>query len=347
MLKAVLEDAGRFAVRQDQKPVPGPGEALLKLLSVGICGSDLHLFREALIGGISIREAEGEFVPGHECSARVEAVGEGGDSSLVGRRVAVDPAMPCGECRVCRRGWENLCPAVRFLGCPPDNGVLQEYCCVPAKNLVPIPDAMDDDAGMVLEPLGVALHAMEVGSVKPGASALVLGSGCIGLCCTMLLARMGFSTVIATDVLDYRLEVAKDVGATRVLNPERDEVVAATTELTGGVGADYVFECAGQDQTQRQMAEAAAVGAKVLVLGVPEGPDELAFSHSAARRRGLSILMVRRCNVPLSDTLERALADELPLSRIVTHRFALQNVQDAFETVANYRDGVVKAVVRP
>jgi L-iditol 2-dehydrogenase len=277
----------------------------------------------------------------------VEAVGEGVDAALAGRRVAVEPAMPCGQCRVCRRGWRNLCPEVRFMGCPPVDGVLREYCCVPAGNVAALPREMDDDAGMMLEPLGVALHAMEVGGVKRGSSALVLGSGCIGLCCTMLLAKMGFSSLICTDVLDYRLEVARELGATRVLNPGRDDVVGAAQESNGGDGPEYVFECAGQDQTQRVMVDAAAVGAKALVLGVPEGADELAFSHSAARRKGLSILMVRRCNVSLERTLARALNDELPLSRIVTHHFALSNLQEAFETAANYRDGIIKTAVRP
>jgi L-iditol 2-dehydrogenase len=347
MRKAVLARAGVFEVRECERPSPAAGEVLLKVLSVGICGSDLHLFREAMIGGLSIEQAGEEFTPGHECSALVEAVGEGTDSSLVGRRVAVEPAVPCGQCRVCDRGWENLCPNVQFFGCPPDQGVFREYCCLPASNVVVLPDEVDDDAGMMLEPLGVAVHAMGVGSVKPGRSALVLGSGCIGLCCTMLLAKMGFSPLIATDVLDYRLEVARELGATHVLNPERDDVAAAAMELTGGEGPEYTFECAGDVQTQHQMVDAAAVGAKVLVLGVPEGKDELAFKHSEARRKGLSILMVRRCNVALPAVLERALRDELPLSRLVTHRFPLEEIQEAFNSVANYRDGVVKAVIRP
>jgi L-iditol 2-dehydrogenase len=347
MLKAVLEKARTFRMAECAQPVPGPGEALLRPLAVGLCGSDLHLFREAMIGGVSIEEAGAEFVPGHECSARVEAVGPGVDTALVGKRVAVDPAMPCGKCRVCRRGWENLCTDVHFVGCPPDNGLLQEYICLPSANLRELPDELDDDAGMMLEPLGVALHAMDVGQVKPGASALVLGSGSIGLCCTMLLAKMNCAPIIATDLLDYRLDVAREIGATQVLNPNRDDVAAAAVQLTGGEGPEYVFECAGDVGTQHQMIDAAAVGAKVLVLGVPEGKDELAFRHSAARRKGLSILMVRRCNVPLERIMKRALEDQLPLSRLVTHHFPLEKVQEAFETLAGYRDGVVKAVVRP
>jgi L-iditol 2-dehydrogenase len=234
---------------------------------------------------------------------------------------------------------------VRFLGVPPDCGVFREFACVPAANVLALPDGLDNEAGMMLEPLGVALHAVSVGRVRRGASALVLGSGCIGLCCTLVLAKMGCAPLIATDVLDYRLEVARECGATHVLNPQREDVVAGAAALTAGEGPEYIFECAGQDQTQRQMVDAAAVGAKILVLGVPEGEDCLAFRHSSARRKGLSILMVRRCNLPLKQILDRAVADALPLARMVTHRYPLERIGEAFDVAANYRDGVVKAAI--
>ena len=327
--------------------MPGPGEVLLRVQSVGICGSDMHLFREGAIGGIPIAEAGEAFTPGHECSARVEDAGEGVDRDLVGRTVAVDPSMPCGSCRACGRGWPNLCTSVRFLGCPPVQGVLCESFVHPAEGVVPLPEGVDVDWGMMLEPLGVAVHALEIGKVRGPAPAVVLGSGCIGLCCLMLLAEAGDAPLVVTDVLDYRLDLARELGATHTLNPLRDDVPASVEEITGGAGADFVLECAGQDQTQRQMAECAAVGGKVLVLGVPEGGDQLAFSHSGARRKGLSILMIRRCNVPLQRVLDRAVSAKLPLSRLVSHRFALNDVQAAFETAAGYLDGVVKAAVHP
>ena len=346
MLQAVLRRAGEFAVEEVPVPAPGPGEVLLRVRCVGICGSDLHLFREGRIGGLPIGEAG--FVPGHECSAVVEDLGSGVGRDLLGRLVAVEPSMPCGQCRVCRRGWGNLCPRVRFLGCPPVGGVLQEYRAHSAANVLALPEGMDAEAGMMLEPLGVAVHALEIGHVNPGGGpALVLGSGTIGLCCLMLLAEMGVSPLVASDVLDYRLDLARELGATHTLNPERDDVRARVAEITGGEGAGLVLECAGQNSTGRQMVEAAAVGGNVLVLGVPEGEGEVAFSHSSARRKGLSILMIRRCNVPLHRVLERAVRGRLPLGRLVTHRFPLKRVQEALETAANYRDGVVKAAIVP
>ncbi len=343
MLKAILEGPGRFRVVEVPRPAPGPGEVLLKVRAVGICGSDLHIFREARIGGDPV---DAGFTPGHECMAIVEAVGAGVDATLVGRRVAVDPSIPCGECRVCRKGWFNLCPAVRFLGSPPVAGVLGEFHVHPAAAVEPLPDGLSDDAGMMLEPLGVAAHAMAVGRVRAGRSAAVLGSGTIGLSCIMLLSRMGLAPIIATDVLDYRLEVAKELGASHTLNPTRDDVPAAVRELTGGQGADYVLECAGEVQTARQMAEAAAISGKLLVMGIPV-EDQLAFRHSAARRRGLTIVMVRRCNVPLTELIERAVRDALPLDRLVSHHFTLEEVQAAFDIASNYADNSLKVVVSP
>ncbi|MHC4916684.1 MAG: zinc-dependent alcohol dehydrogenase [Planctomycetota bacterium] len=347
MLRAVLERAGSFRLVEAPESPPGPGEVLLGLRSVGICGSDMHLFREGAVGGIAISEAGEAFTPGHECSASVLEVGEGVDPALAGRLVAVDPSMPCGKCRACGRGWPNLCTSVRFLGCPPVQGVLRERFVHPATGVTPLPESMDADSGMMLEPLGVAVHALEIGKVRGGLPVAVLGSGCIGLCCLMLLAEAGAEPLVATDVLDYRLELARELGATHTLNPDRDDVPARVAEITGGEGADFVLECAGADQTQRQMVECAAVGGRALVLGVPEGADQLAFSHSSARRKGLSVLMIRRCNVTLERVLERAVSAKLPLARLVTHKFPLEEVQTAFDTAAGYLDGVVKAAVHP
>ncbi len=343
MRRAVLEGPGRFRVVEADGPAPGPGEVLLRVRAVGICGSDLHIFREARIGGDPVGES---FTPGHECMAVVEAAGEGVAAELVGRRVAVDPAIPCGSCPACRAGWGNLCPAVRFLGAPPVAGVLAELHAHPAAAVEPLPGELSDDAGMMLEPLGVAAHALRVGRVKAGRSAAVLGSGTIGLSCIMLLSRMGVSPIVATDVLDYRLEAARELGATHVLNPGRDAVSDAVRELTGGQGADYVLECAGEAGTARQMAEAAAIGGKLLVMGIPV-EDRLAFRHSAARRKGLTIAMVRRCNVPLRELVALAVREELPLDRLVSHHFPLEEVQAAFETASEYADNALKVVVNP
>jgi L-iditol 2-dehydrogenase len=259
--------------------------------------------------------------------------------------VAVEPADSCGRCELCLRGDQNLCPQVRFLGHPPVPGCLQEFLTHRAELLVELPDEISDEAGMVLEPLGVALHALRIGGVRPGGSAAVLGSGPIGLSCIMLLSRMGVSPVVATDLLDYRLAMAREFGARHTLNPARDDVPAAVHKLTNGRGVDYVLECAGAPEALMQSAEVAAVGGRVLVLGIPV-KDEFAIRHTSARRKGLTVFMIRRSNLAARDCIQWTLQDRLPLARMVTHRWPLEKVQEAFETVAACADGVVKGAIR-
>jgi L-iditol 2-dehydrogenase len=346
--QAVLEKAGRFRLVEAPRPAPGAGQVLLRVKAVGICGSDLHLFREGRIGDVPIERAGGRFVPGHECMGVVEECGPGVDRKLLGARVAVDPAAPCGGCELCLRGHQNLCPQVVFLGHPPVAGCLQEHIALRADQVVPLPAELGDDAGVVLEPLGVALHAIRVGGIRPGGSAAVLGSGPIGLSCIMLLARMGVSPIVATDLLDDRLALAREFGAAETVNAAKADVAAAVRKLTGGRGVDYVLECAGAAAALEQTAELARVGGRVLVLGIPAADeDRVAFKHSSARRKGLSIFMVRRSNRTIHECIRWALADRLPLDRLVTHHWPLERVQEAFDAVANRTGGVVKGIVNP
>ncbi|MHC4715976.1 MAG: zinc-dependent alcohol dehydrogenase [Planctomycetota bacterium] len=342
----MLTAPGRFEIREGPAPRPGPGDALVRIRAVGVCGSDLHMFREGSIGGITIADAGGPFVPGHECMGVVEAVGDGVDQSLPGRRVFVEPAVHCGRCRWCLDGKCNVCPHHAFLGLPPRAGCLSEYLVHPARLCEPLPDQVDDDTAVLLEPLAIATHSLDRLDPSAGAAVVVLGAGTIGLTHVMLLAGRGSRPLIVTDVLDYRLALAQMLGATHTLNPRRDDVVAAVTDLTGGYGADYVFECAGEAETFDQMVEAAAPAGRVAVVGIP-AEDRLAFKHSAARRKGLDVLMIRRANRTFGRALARTLDEKLPLAELATHHDPLDRTQRAYETAAAYADGVVKAVINP
>jgi len=313
---------------------------------VGVCGSDLHMFKEGCIGGITIEQAGGPFVPGHECVGTVEAVGPEADPALVGRRVFVEPAINCGRCRWCLAGVPNVCPHHEFLGLPPRGGCLSEYIVHPARLCEPLDDHIDDDAGVLLEPLAIAVHSLDRLGVAGGLPAVILGVGPIGLTHLMLLAHSGLGPIIVTDLLDYRLELARDLGADHAFNPRRDDVIAAVRELTGGHGAEFVFECAGCEETFEQMVELAAPAGRVAVVGIP-AEDRLAFKHSTARRKGLDVLMVRRANRTFHRAAAWARQANLPLAKLVTHHFPLEQTQRAYETAAGYADGVVKAIIRP
>ncbi len=346
MKRAVLKAPGKFEIEDAPVPTPQAGEALVRITAVGVCGSDLHMFREGSIGGIGIADAGGPFVPGHEGVGVVEEVGAEGNDALAGKRVFIQPAIHCGRCRWCLAGKPNVCPHHTFLGLPPQGGCLAEYLAHPVRLCEELPEAIDDDAGVLLEPLAIAVHSLDRLGVAGGVPVAVLGVGPIGLAHVLLLARSGAAPLIVTDLLDERLGLARELGATHTLHPRRDHVPAAVAELTGGAGADFVFECAGEPETFAQMVEIAAPAGVVGVVGIP-AEDRLAFQHSLARRKGLDVRMIRRASRTFARALTRTLAEKLPLARLATHHWPLAEAQRAYETAAEYRDGVVKAIVNP
>jgi L-iditol 2-dehydrogenase len=334
----------RFAAAEAQALVPGLGEALVRIDAVGVCGSDIHLFKDGAIGGLDI---EFPFVVGHECMGTVQATGPGADPSLVGRRVAVEPHIPCGECRWCSQGLENVCPNDRFLGVPPTPGAMQEFLAHPARLLEPLPDSISDEAGVVLEPLAIALHAVRLAKLKPGQTVLVLGAGVLGTCVLALLNLRRDLRVAAADLMPDRLARAQGMGAGRCILAEpgsRKPVVDSVADFTEGRGADVVFECAGAEDTFRNACDAAAPAGHVLIIGIPDG-DVLPLSASSARRRGLTLRMIRRSLHTLRPCIRLVVESGLRLDPLVTHRFHAKAAQEAFELVQRREDGVLKAVI--
>lgn len=342
MRAIALVDIGKVESIELPEPSPAPGEAVVRVRQVGICGSDLHLFRDGAIGEA---KASLPFVLGHEAMGMVVAVGSPQDAHLVGKRVAIEPAIPCLRCEFCLRGDLNLCPNHLFLGLPPRAGALQEYLMHPAHLLEPVPDTISDAEAVLLEPLAIALHAVDLGKVLTGRSVAVLGCGTIGLTVLMVLKQLGAYPLFCTDLLEHRLAQARDLGADATVNAGNQDVVAEARRFTNGRGFDYVFECAGVDDTQWQTAQIAAPGAKCLIVGTnPEGHVRL--EGSAARRKGLTIFMVRRSRLTLHRAMKLTLQGRTPIAKLATHTFPMELCQQAFETARDYRDGVVKASIR-
>ena len=217
MLAARLH--GPADVRVEEVPAPGlpaAGEVLLRVKAVGVCGSDLHVYRHAEIGGARL---EGPLILGHEFAGVVEEVGEGcldGEFRPLepGARVAVDPAQPCGQCELCERGHPNLCLNLRFCGLWPDQGALCQWMHMPAHTCFPLPDGLNDDAGVLLEPLGVAIHTVDLAKIRVGHRVAILGAGPIGLCILQLVRLAGADAVFVADRFPWRVELARRLGAT-------------------------------------------------------------------------------------------------------------------------------------
>jgi L-iditol 2-dehydrogenase len=332
-----LHDVGDLRLHPEPVPQPGPGEVLLRVSAVGICGSDLHWFGEASIGDAQISDP---LVLGHEFSAVVEQPG----SDLHGQLVAVDPAIPCLRCEYCLGGDPNLCENLHFAGHGLDDGALREYLTWPEDNLFLLPESLNAEEGALLEPLGVALHAIDLGNILPGSAVGVFGVGPIGLMVVQLARLAGASEILVTDRLEPRLKVAHSMGATKSFLVRDDWEMGEVCDATGGRGVDVAFEVAGENHAIETAIAALKPGGKVILVGIPS-EDQTTFTASTARRKGLAILLSRRMKFTYPRAIQLVEDGLVDLSSLVTHRFPLTDFELAFET-ANRRDGL-KVIVNP
>lgn len=321
MLAARLFAPGDVRVVEEASPAPGPGCSKVAVTSVGICGSDLHWFLEGGIGEVAL---DAPVVPGHEFA------GVALSGPHQGRRVAVDPAIPCGRCERCAAGQGNLCPTVRFAGHGDVDGGLREELCWPDHLLHPIPDWVSDDAGALLEPLGVAIHAVGVGDVRHGDDVLVVGAGPIGVLAVDVARRAGAARVFASEPLAHRRETAVRFGADAAWAPE--VCAAGVLDRTTGRGVDVVIEMAGTDAAISTAVEAARPGGRIALGGIPS-ESHSSFPAAPARRKGLTFVMVRR----MHQTYERAIdlvGAGLDVDVLVTARFPLHQAAEAFASAS-------------
>jgi L-iditol 2-dehydrogenase len=302
---------------------------MLEVLAVGLCGSDRHWYREAGIGDAVVGDG---LILGHEFSALIAS---GPDQ---GQRVAVDPAIPCQVCDQCVAGRPNLCLDLQFAGHGVD-GALRRHMVWPEWCLVPLPDSLSDEQGALLEPLGVALHAIDLGGPIEGASLCVIGCGPIGLLLTAALRDLGAWRIVATDLLPHRLEAAVTFGATQTVTAPNEGMDPLTD------GFDVVFETAGTDDALHRALVAARPGGRVVLVGIPDA-DRTSFVASLARRKELTIMLCRRM---LPGDLARAavLAERgiSGLDQMVTHRFDLSRAEEAFDTLLDQQG--IKVMVLP
>lgn len=320
---------------------PDPGWARLRIAAVGICGSDLHYYRE---GGVGTADVEEPLIMGHEFSAFIDDLGSGVEGLEVSQLVAVEPGRTCGQCESCQNGHPNLCPHIIFCGYPGIDGALQEYLLYPAEFLYPLPEGFTPADGAMLEPLGIGLHALRLGKVRPGETAAVLGAGPIGLTIIDLLRTSGATEIYATDPLAHRRAAAQRYGAAATFDPWADDVAQAIMDATHGRGVDVAFEAAGALDTPDQAAAVVRPGGRVVLVGIPP-KDELKLRHSVARRKGLTIKLSRRMKHTYPQAIALVQAGQVDVRSMVTHRFRLDKAVEAFRLADRYADHVLKTVI--
>ncbi len=332
---------------EQEPPAPRAGEVLLNIRTVGVCGSDLHMYETGRIG---YTVASKPFVLGHEFMGEVAAVGtdalDGNHQPLhVGQRVAIEPAVPCWRCELCENGHPNLCPNHYFYGLFPEDGALRERMIVSARNCFPMPDSLSDDAGPLLETLGVAIHAIDFSKIRIASTVAVIGAGPVGLLIMRLAVLAGASQVFAFDKLDWRLQKAREWGATHAINIDECEAVGALMDLTGGRGVDVAIEAAWADHSVQQAANMLRYGGRLVLVGIPPD-DQLRLQHSVARRKGLTIIMSRRMKHTYPRAIALATSGKVKLEELVSHRFTLSETAKAYASNMAYEQGINKVILR-
>jgi L-iditol 2-dehydrogenase len=321
--------------------IAGDLDVLIRMAQVGVCGSDVHYYTTGRIGSQVVRYP---FAIGHEGAGVVEAVGAKVSRVKPGDRIAVDPAISCFTCDQCLAGRPHTCRKLLFLGCPGQvPGCFSEYLVMPEESCYPLDSRITLTQAALSEPLAIGVYAVRQSIPMPGASVGILGAGPIGLSVLAAAIAEGAGSIYVTDKINARLAVAMGAGATMVVNPVEDDAVTRITEREPRQ-LDVVFECCGKQEALDQGVDLLKPGGKLMMVGIPE-VDRVSFSIDSLRRKEVCLQNVRRQVHCVEPTLGLIASGTVNVDYMVTHRFPLDRCQEAFDLVADYRDGVVKAMI--
>jgi len=342
MKVAVMNGIGKMGFEERLIPQPKDNEVLVKLEYVGICGSDIHYYETGRIGNYIV---EPPFVLGHEPGGVVVEVGKDVKHLKVGDRVALEPGKTCGHCRFCREGKYNLCQDVVFFATPPVDGVFQEYVAHEADLCFKLPDNVSTLEGALIEPLAVGFHAANQGGAHAGQTAVVFGAGCIGLVSMMALIAEGVSKVYVVDIMQKRLDKALELGATGVINSQKEDLVARINDITNGEGVDLVIETAGTEITTRSAIEIARKGSTIVLVGYSKS-GEMTLPISLFIDKELTFKSVFRYRHIYPMAIEAVAAGKVNLKGIATDIFSLDDIQNAMDRSVKDKSDIVKSVVK-
>ena len=337
MKAALVTDKEKVEIREMDVPAIKDDEVLIEVRTVGVCGSDLHLFK----GTHAFRKPP--CVLGHEIAGDIVKVGSKVTKFAVGDRVTVEPHLGCGECEFCKKDLTNICLHKSAPGTATWTGTFVEYFNAPEKTLYKLADAISYEQGTLIEPLAVAVHALSRSTIKERDCVVILGAGTIGLLCLVVAREMGFKTIICTDTAPFNRDMAKSYGAAAALDPLAEDVEAKVWELTGGRGADLAIVCAG-------------------------APNILSQASACVRKRGeIGIVAMITRDIPFycygmvfnEQTMYGAMTYEtkdfvkaaeminggLELKGFVTQHFPLDQTQEALDTLLYKKGNVVKVIV--
>ncbi|WP_308314417.1 NAD(P)-dependent alcohol dehydrogenase [Streptomyces sp. GbtcB7] len=337
MRAAVMQGPGLLALEERNRPEPGPHEVLVRVTSLGICGSDVSFFRHGKLGHSMFRAP---VVLGHEPAGEVVACGRAVTRHRPGQRVSVEPGVPCGTCGQCRTGHYNRCADIRFLSDPPYDGAMQEYVVIHEAFAHPVPDSLSDDAAALIEPLSVAVWAGRHGRVGAGDRVLITGAGPIGLLSAQVARALGATEIAVSDVNPARLDTAKRFGATTTF------LAADALRASADVAPTVLIECSGSPRALAGALPGTAAGGRVVLVGM--GPEEVSLPLGLVQQRELTISGVFRYANTWETGIALASSGRVDLDGLVTDRFSLADagtalnpdtaVTTSIKTVIDLRD---------
>lgn len=328
-------------------PQWGPDDVLVRIASVGICGSDLVYYAK---GGSTFAKIKYPHILGHEAAGYVVAKGENVKNLEIGDRVTMEPGVPCGDCEVCREGKYNLCPNVSFMGIPIyrpySEGALIEYTVRPASWVYKLPENVSMEEGAMIEPLAVGMEAVAKARADIKDRALILGAGPIALCVMLSLFAHGIREVYAVDIVSKRVEYAKKLGLPSGFTKLEDEEISYIMEKTGGHGVDIIFDTTDYIPLVNKAMDAMAKSGRVVLIGVPHD-DLININHRELFMREASLITSFRYVNKYPVSIRLVESGQIPIGKIITHRFDFSDAHKAMEVCLNKEDesGIVEKAV--
>ena len=342
MKVALMTDLEKINIVERDIPQPKPDEVLVKLEYVGVCGSDLHYYEHGRIGDFIVQFP---FVLGHEAGGVVVETGSQVKHLKPGDRVALEPGKTCGCCEFCKTGRYNLCPDVIFFATPPVDGVFQEYVAHEANLCFKLPDNVNTMEGALIEPLAVGFHAAITAGAKMGQTALVTGSGCIGLVSMLALKALGVSQIFVSDVVKKRLEKAKALGASEVINVAEKDLIKTVKKLSGGKGLDLVIETSGAETAAAGGIGVLKKGGTLMVVGYSQtGMMNLPMGQALDKELTIKTIFRYRHVYPLA--IDAVANGKVDIKNIVTNVFDFDDIQNALDKSIHNKAEIVKSVIK-
>lgn len=338
---AIMTDIKRIENKEIKVPVSLDDEVLIRVEYVGICGSDVHFYEAGKIGDFLV---ETPFILGHEASGTIEKSGKDVKNLKPGDRIAIEPSVPCRSCKYCSQGKYNICSNLSMLSAPPFDGALKKYITHPSDFVFKLPENVSTLEGALVEPLCVGLHAVNQSNIKLGDTVTILGAGCIGLTTLLSAKAAGASKIFISDIEDKKLEYAKELGATEVLNAKNINIVERVMEITEE-GTDKVIDCAGSEITIAQTSSLVKKGGSVALVGMTV-KNEIKYDLMQLLSKEANIQTVFRYRNLFPTALDLLSSGRINIVDIVTNTFSFDETKEAFDYVRENRSEVVKGVIK-